>query len=343
MADSTANDMKTPVSDEQVQNVTTVKTMAKSKYFWLPLFALAALYVLFSDVFYGLRDFPINIDNDYIVLRTVLDVNLFKIVVCIALLSISLDMLQGKGRRLGGFAFLLMAVFNNREGMVPVEINDIQLQILVSFFYFLPFLSSWYILTFYSRDDHVPLKKIIKTWTGVTFLAIGMMALMVFSADMSARSVTFLEMFGENRTGWHFTIGLACLLISVDFLWKDVCRGEGVSALYCEALFWVLFLLPTVIPIQAVSGYISLFQKEPFYPGTRFAMEWDVFAVSAAVLLLFRLMNIYLQEHPQYRIDFYYLPSVIIPREVMKNVILTQTWLFITAVPIFIYRLISGV
>jgi len=333
----------TTVSDERVQNVTTVKTMARSKYFWLPLFTLAALYVLFSDVFYGLRGFPINIDNDYIVLRTIIDLNLFKIVVGIALMSISLDMLQGKGRRLGGFAFLLMALLYTRDDVVPVEINNTMLQLPVRMFYALLFFSFWYILTFYSRDNHVPLKKIMKTWIWMTVLAAGMIAFMVFAADMGARSVTFLEMFGENRTTWHFTIGLACLLIAVTFLWKGVCEGEGMSALYCEVLFWVLFLLPTVISIYAVFGYIPLLQKEPFYPNTRFALECDVFAASAWVLVLFKLMNGYLYKHPHYRIDFGYLPSIMIPQEVMKHVLRAQIWLFIAAVPIFIYRLISAV
>jgi len=326
---------------KELRNVYTVKDMARSKYFWLPLFAFISLLLLFSDNFMGIREVSVSKSTGSINFSTSFDLNLLKIVEGIALLFILLDVLKGKGRQVGGCVCLFVTILCPANGAIPVVYNEYNSRLPVNLIYILLFLSCWYILTFYSHFKKIPLMKLLFTFFWITVFLVGIWVISLFLDDMKNKSTTFLEILENDRFILYFVIGLVFILFAVTFLWKDISNGEGLSIIFCDVLYWSFFILPSVLSLYSIWGYVSLLKKTSLLPSSRIVLNWVIFSASSWILILFRSMYKH-REKCSYNNDLQNLLEKVIPKSVIKRVLQIPIWLFFIAVPMFIIYFINS-
>jgi len=315
--------------------------MAKSKYFWLPLFISAAIFIIYSDIFYGLRDFSLSINIGNLTFETLFDLNLFKIVVGLAFMMISTEMLQGNIRRIGGFAFFLMAFVWTIPGVIPFNINEMHILLPIRMIYLIIFLPCWYVLTFYADIPSISFSKVIKTYIWIIALVIGLSALYIFFNDMKHYSMSIYHIFNHSEYRLFFSIGLALILTVITFLWKDIIDGKGLSLIFSETLFWGLFIMPVIILACSILGYISFFYASPMLSLSNITLEWDIFISCAWLVILFQIMYKYRIKQQTHNV--FYILSTKVPLKTLRTVFKLPIWFLFTAIPMFLLRLFSMV
>ena len=316
-----------PLRYAEVKNVNTVRSMAKSRYFWMPLFALVMVMLLYSDMCWGLRDVDsVSIDN--MAAKMVFDLNLPKIALGIALVILLPGMLYGKGRIAGGLVCLVLALAPAVDGTYAIVIAGTSYLFPLKLVYSMLFLSCWFVLVFYAHWGHVPLKKIIRTCACMAVFVAGVWAMTLFVGELNDRYVSFKEMHRSNEFSFFLAAGLALILLSVTFLRKDITDGEGPAKIFCDIIYWCAFILPLIFSINSISRYISFNRKNFVTNDSPFTLELTILVALIWGVLLFQSMLNYREFSKK---DLQSFLAKYIPGSVLDEVFLAPFWVLFAA------------
>ena len=275
----------------KIQSINIVKDMSKSKFFWFPIFILVAFVLMFSDVFYGFGDITILREDGSKTLETVFDLNLAKILLGFSLSVLLIKVLHGKGRYVGGIACLIFANFIcTVDGGITLTHSDVTFQIPIKLFYCLPFLASWYALTFYAHEQEIKLGKLIKAYFWLLVLYVGILSMMAFFADLNDMSISFAEAFRANEFNLHFMLGFFFILLATTAFWGDMGKGESVAKIQFAALYWSVFFVAIFLSVVVATGYLYLERKSLPLPVSWFTLEMTIVSACFWLLILFNSM-----------------------------------------------------
>lgn len=307
--------------DTGIQDISRVKDMANSKFFWLPLLGTVLLCVLFSNAFYGVSN--IVVDNDF--LSVVFDLNVLKIFAGTVLLFLPFRLLQGKGCRIGGYFFLVGAFLCPVRESLLVILGDIGFDFPVKMLYSLLFLTCWYCLSFYACRGELTLTKTGRTFLLMTVFAGGICEIMAFVAGMKEKSVSFLKVLRDNNFNPHFVAGIVLMLFGLTFLWKDIIVCNDSSGIYGSILYSILFVLPIAISSFSIGTYISFNRRFRLTSDSLFTMETAILCGCLWLLILFYQMY-------QYRMKRYGEGHLLqLSESVLKKIAQIPLWFFLAA------------
>lgn len=307
-----------------VQKIQNVESMAKSRFFWLPLFTLTMLSLLFSDVFVGFRDLDISTNAENIVINLFFDINFLNILIGTSIIVIFLKMLYGMGRRIGGWLCLIAFFVFSTEHTVPIYFNGLQFMLAGEILFSILFLSWWYILAFYGNVSRVPLMEIVTTYIRITVLMAGFSLLMLYNFYIGEQEISFVDASRDNNFSFIFAGALILILSSVSLLWKNIFKGKLSTSIFEYILFWGVFSTSIGISTGSIWGYFTIDRNY----GTLLSLELTLLVACFWILILLKSMYEYRLKQSQNKKDLQFLSKYISDSGV-RNIIRIPTWTFI--------------
>ncbi len=298
------------------------------------LLFMAAL--LFSDVFLGVHDItvPREVRSTFFIAK--FDLNLYKLAVGFATIPMLLNMLKEKNCRIAGWICLGLAFINPMRGIIPIVHDGFYFEFPIKTLYMILFLSCWFVLTFYAHIKDYALVKAPKACFGVAVFVIGIYEFIIFVADMDIHSVSLINMVGMSKFNLNLILGFAFILLAVTVVWKDVSGGEGSSKISCEIMFWSLFIVPVIISLISIWGYVTLITKAPLASFSHFTLNWAVYLSCGWMIVLFRVMYNYRKKKLVDKKDSYYYLAKFIPSKALEYIFQIPAWIFFASAPMFI-------
>ena len=309
-----------------MQHISSVKDLAKSRFFWLTILSFVMLYSLSLDVFIGFRDVSISRVAEHINFSASVDINIFKILTGVLLIFVFIGMLQGIGRWIGGLICLFAVFLFSTQYAVTINLGDVYFLLPGEMIFGILFLSWWYVLSFYGHFDKVPPVKIFATYLWMAVLMVGISLFMIFNFNLEGQAISFSGAFRQNEFSVLFLLAISLILLAASFLWKGILNGKHASNVYKYALFWIAFLLPIAISLYSIWGYVTLSRAH----GSLLNLEITLFFACFWVLLLFNSIHKYRLSQNDSKKDFQ-LMSQYLSDNALKRFFQIPVWSFMTA------------
>lgn len=305
------------------------------------LLALSVIFIMFSSVFYGIEGVPITIDSEFMSIETSFNLNFFKIIFGIVLIFLMHKLLPEHLRRICGvICFFAIFISPMSHTLAVTHSDGIHYEFPMKMIYSLFFMICWCVLSCYGQLKGSIWEKIVKTTIFSTVFFTGVFSLNLYFSYINYMSMSFVESIAIEGANGILIFGFAFILIAISFLWKDISNGKDIAVPVHNILFVCSFLLPVVMSLFSIIGYINLILQVSTPLITQFSINWLVFGASVWIYILFRIMYNYRKENLNNG-DFIHKLLNKIPEDKLIKIITIPMWFLVLTLPIVVMNVFN--